>query len=230
MNQSRKYVALSLLLMMLFTLAGCISSGDDSESSPEGEYAGIDVGQIEDAMGEISVSELSDEEITGIRYMREEEKLARDVYLALYDLWGTPIFANIAASEETHTGAVETLIVRYGLEDPYVDDRGTFENETLQGLYTDLVSAGSGSLMAALMVGAQIEELDMVDIASYIESADNADIILVYENLMMGSRNHLRSFVSLLEKEGIEYEPIYLSQGDYDEIVQSGMESNGYMK
>ncbi len=228
MNQSKIYLALSILLMLLAPLAGCISSGDDTEQ--EDAYSGIDIDLIEEDVVAVPASDLSEDEIIGLRYMREEEKLAHDVYMALYDIWKTPIFANIAASEETHTGAVETLIARYGLEDPYREELGLFENETLKGLYAALVSAGSGSVGDALRVGAQIEELDMIDIAAYIESADNADIILVYENLMMGSRNHLRSFASMLQKEGIEYEPVYLSQEDYDDIVQSDMESNGYAK
>jgi hypothetical protein len=217
-----------VLLAIIMAAAGCISSEDDANDQEAG-YSDIDVDLIDKDIGTLPIEGISEAEISGILYMREEEKLARDVYLALYDLWGKPIFSNIAASEETHTSAVQTLIQRYGLEDPYIGERGAFTNGVLQAIYTDLVAAGSKSLVDALTVGAMIEELDMVDIAAYAESADNADITLVYENLMMGSRNHLRSFVSQLENEGVEYEPSYLSPDAYQAIIVSGMESNGYV-
>lgn len=58
---------------------------------------------------------LSAEEIAGLYYMREEEKLAHDVYLNLYDRWGAQVFANIAESETAHTEAVRQLILAHGL-------------------------------------------------------------------------------------------------------------------
>ena len=39
---------------------------------------------------------LSDAEAQGILYMREEEKVARDVYTALYETWGLTVFQAIA--------------------------------------------------------------------------------------------------------------------------------------
>jgi len=53
-----------------------------------------------------------------LTYIREEEKLARDVYLYLYDMWGSSIFDNISVSEQAHMDAIKTLIDRYGLDDP----------------------------------------------------------------------------------------------------------------
>ncbi len=61
---------------------------------------------------------LSQEEIDDLVYLREEEKLARDVYLHLYNTWGQWIFENIAASEQQHMDAVKTLLDRYGIHDP----------------------------------------------------------------------------------------------------------------
>jgi len=78
--------------------------------------------------------------VEGILYVREEEKLARDVYLALWEQWQVPLFQNIARSEETHMQAVGTLIERYGLAGPAVGNpAGTFENEALQALYDQLL-------------------------------------------------------------------------------------------
>jgi len=178
---------------------------------------------------QIPVGELSEAETEGLLYMREEEKLARDVYLTLYEEWGMPTFRNIADAEQTHMDAIGTLIERYGLEDPVAsNDIGVFTNSTLQDLYDQLVEEGSESLASALRVGAAIEEIDILDLQEYIAQTDKADIQQVYENLTRGSRNHLRAFVSRLERETEEpYEPQCLSQDAYDAIVNSPTERGG---
>jgi len=181
---------------------------------------------VEASGNPVPAGELSAAEIEGILYMREEEKLARDVYLALYEQWALPIFQNIANSEATHMQAVKTLIDRYDLEDPAAgQDVGVFTNPTLQGLYDQLVEEGRRSLTSALRVGAAIEEIDIIDLEERIAQTDRADIQTVYENLMKGSRNHLRSFVSTLERQsGETYQPQYLSPAAYDAIVAAPME------
>ncbi len=70
------------------------------------------------AASTLHASGLTEAEVEGLLYMREEEKLAHDVYVTLYGIWGTPVFQNIANSEQTHTEAVKNLLDIYGLEDP----------------------------------------------------------------------------------------------------------------
>lgn len=166
---------------------------------------------------------LNTEEAAGLLYMREEEKLAHDVYLTLYEKWGTAVFQNIAGSEATHTEAVLTLIERYGLADPAAgNDRGVFADLALQALYDQLIGQGSQSLSDALRVGAAIEEIDILDLEKRLSQTDQPDIILVYQNLTAGSQNHLRAFVSVLEQQtGETYQPQYLSQAVFDEIISS---------
>ncbi|MBA2862463.1 DUF2202 domain-containing protein [Methanococcus maripaludis] len=170
--------------------------------------------------------ELSQQEIDGLILMREEEKFARDVYLELYDIWGQQIFLNIANSESTHTNAVKLLLDKYNLTDSVADDtRGIFTNQDLAQLYNSLVEKGSVSLMDALMVGATVEDLDIYDLQRLNEISDNEDISAVYGNLEKGSRNHLRSFTKVIERNGGTYEPQYISQSEYDEIVSGDMET-----
>jgi len=176
-----------------------------------------------DALNQATTDTLSAVEIEGLLYMREEEKLAQDVYLTLYEKWGMRIFQNISGSEQTHMDAVKTLLDRYDLDDPAAGlVVGVFTNATLQELYDQLIDEGSQSLADALRVGATIEEIDILDLEERIAQTDNRDIQLVYENLMRGSRNHLRAFVSTLERQAGEiYQPQYLSQTAYDVIVNT---------
>jgi len=143
---------------------------------------------------------LTEEEIDGILWVREEEKLARDVYLTLYDMWGLQIFANIAESEQRHMDAMLRIIETYGLEDPAQDEIGVFTNPQLQELYNQLVEWGSQSLVDAILVGAYIEEVDIQDLQRLINITDNPDVVQTYQNLMGGSMNHLRAFAAEYER------------------------------
>lgn len=203
------------------------NSTDYTMVSSQGETT-IDQKALSTAISSVTPSELTKEEIEGLLFMREEEKLAHDVYQALYNQWNLPIFLNISNSEQTHTDAVKTLIDRYGLQDPASSQIGVFTNSKLQDLYNQLVKEGSQSIAAALKVGATIEEIDILDLEKQIAQTEKQDIILVYENLMKGSRNHLRSFVSTLQKQtGEIYQPQYLSIDAYQLIINQPIEKGG---
>jgi len=171
---------------------------------------------------------VSDQEIEDLAYMREEEKLAHDVYLFLYSRWELPIFSNIAASELTHTNAVLSLLERYGIDDPAKDlQPGEFKNQDLQTLYNQLITTGSKSLEDAIRVGAAIEEIDIRDLDNAIEASHSADIQQIYRNLQQGSNNHLRAFAGTLEGyTGSPYTPQYLSVEAY-QAVMTGSNGNG---
>ncbi len=172
-------------------------------------------------------SGLSAEEVADLLHMREEEKLARDVYLALYDKWGLTIFQNIAKAEQTHMDAVGDLLKTYGIPDPVAktkDARGVFESPKLQDLYKQLVAQGSASEIDALKVGATIEDLDIKDLNEAISRTTHSDIQQVYENLKRGSENHMRAFMSNLRARGADYTPQYISEAEFQQILQG---SNG---
>lgn len=183
----------------------------------------IPADSLQPQLDALPVATLTAEEQAGLIWMREEEKLAHDVYVALYDQWQIPIFTNIADAEQTHTDAVKALLDRYAIPDPSADrSAGTFTNPDIQALYTTLVSQGSTSLVAALTVGATIEDLDIADLQE--RATTTPDIALVYANLEKASRNHLRAFVKQLASNDATYTPTYISQADFDAIVSSDIE------
>lgn len=147
-------------------------------------------------------SNLDATETEGLIYMREEEKLAHDVYITLYQQWGLSTFNNIANSEDRHENKIETLLNNYQIEDPVGDNPiGVFVNPDLQQLYNNLLAQGSQSLTEALKVGVLIEETDIADLQTRIAQTDNPDIQQVYKQLLSGSNNHLSSFTSNLTGE-----------------------------
>lgn len=176
-----------------------------------------------------TAAELSAAEAEGLIYMREEEKLARDVYLALYEQWGTPVFQNIAGSEQAHMDSVLMLLDQYELTDPAAGKAvGEFTEPLFQSLYEQLVAQGSLSQAEALKVGATIEELDIVDLEERLAQTGNETMVQVYSNLLAGSENHLRAFVSNLERQtGEDYQPAYLNQDAYQAIMSGAPERGG---
>lgn len=173
----------------------------------------------------VETPELTQEELDMLLYMKDEEKLARDVYYALYDAWGALPFSNISKAEEQHMNAVISLLELYGSEETLVKDPGQFDDIAFETLYAELVAQGSASVEEAFKVGALIEELDIWDLQEHLEAASNPNITLVFSNLMKGSRNHLRAFNRQLVRLNIDYAPQYITQEEYDEIVNSGIEA-----
>ncbi len=202
---------------------------DDISIIVEEGSSPINIPVLEESLVNNSTGVLSTEEIEGLLFMREEEKLAQDVYLYLAEVWDLQIFSFIARSEATHTEAVRHLLETNGIEDPAVStELGEFADPILQNLYNQLVEEGSLSLENALRVGTAIEEIDILDLEKYIEETDNESIILVYNNLLKGSFNHLRAFVRSLEnKTGEIFEPQYLKLDAYEIIFNSSSGNGG---
>ena len=174
------------------------------------------------------ISTLTQEDKEGIIWMRSEEKLARDVYITLGKQWNLPQFQNIAESEQKHMNALKRLLTIYNLPDPIKDNTvGVFPTAYFQDLYDELTDLGSLSVIDALIVGATIEDLDIKDLKDFINQTTNSKIIETYENLLRGSRNHLRAFVKALDARNETYTPQYISQEEFDEIISTPTERGG---
>lgn len=172
----------------------------------------------------ITTSDLTDSELASILKMKEEEKLARDVYSVLAQKWGGVVFSNISAAESNHLNAIVLLMTSYGISDTSIGEAGVFADPAVQALYDELVAKASVSVDEAYKTGALIEEMDIKDLDEVLAATTNENVTLVFENLLKGSRNHLRAFNLQLTNLGIVYTPTYISQTDYDLIVNSPME------
>lgn len=199
------------------------SSSSDRSLTGIGGNGGGNRGQGQGQGTTASSSGLTQAEIDEILYMREEEKVARDVYLILAELWGDVPFGNIANSEARHMESVLGLIEKYGLTDP-ADNApvGEFQNPELQALYDDLIAQGSQSLEAALTVGALIEEVDILDLQDALEIASNQAVVNVFNNLLKGSGSHLKAFSSEWEREtGQTYSPQLMDEANFIQTVSA---------
>jgi len=212
-------MAVSLALIVTVAVSPVWAVGDkvrsDKAAGPAGTTGGGDPQisrgtPVDESVQDLSVQEdtngkngqsgtsqiLTDEEAEALLFMREEEKLARDVYLTLGEEWPElAIFTNIATSEQKHMDAVLNLLGKYELPDPAEDKEiGEFYNEDLQSFYSSLVERGKESLVDALNVGVEIEEKDISDLQGYLSITKKEDISQVFENLLDGSNRHLDAF------------------------------------
>jgi hypothetical protein len=134
-------------------------------------------------------------EIKGLMYMREEEKVARDVYLTFAKLYpNARVFSNIAKSEQAHMNAILNLLNGYKLTDPVAGKAVGEFTPAFQGIYDGLILSGKTSLKEALLVGVDIEEMDIDDLKVHIGETMVPNILQVYKNLLAGSGNHLKAF------------------------------------
>jgi hypothetical protein len=221
LSQLYKTITLSGFALGLINLTSCSSALEASANNTQSNEV-----ITAEMIAKYPVEELNTGETDGLIFMREEEKLARDVYISMYDKWGQRVFNNISGAEQRHMDAIKTLLDRYELNDPVgIDSIGVYKNETLQDLYNTLIDQGSVSLLEALKVGALIEEIDILDIQHELdENVDNEDVTFVYNNLLRGSRNHLRAFVRNMSRQGVDYTPLKLSEEQYLTIINSEWE------
>lgn len=183
-------------------------------------------------------------EETHLIFMREEEKLARDVYVTMAGLYPEfTVFSNIVSSEQKHTDTMKDKLDMFNITDPSTDDTvGAFTGEDFGWYFLEkfaiLTNWGRVSALDALYVGAYIEELDMHDIVhcpKVIVETDNGigedecgmlytdvkTLLNSYDSLLEGSKNHLRAYVKNIETfiGAGNYQAQYLSQEEVDEIL-----------
>lgn len=230
-TRSYKTVIGAILSATVILLASCEKSTENSAGvmfdnfltvSQDGASV-INIDKMLQALNAEAVT--AGDEMSELLNMRDEEKLARDVYAYLYSVWGSQVFYRISGSENTHMTALNTLLTYYASPDTIISPAGQFTDPAVQALYNDLTAKGSVSLADAYKIGATIEDMDIADLEEVMGNTSNENLIMVYENLQKGSRNHIRAFTRLLNISGMVYTPSYISQEEYNMIISGSFET-----
>lgn len=217
--KTKRFASFFVLAGMAFTIFSCSESvnGTDETVNTEVEKS-INVATAPgDSCTYLGI--LTEADTAGLMEMREEEKLAHDVYAYFYEMYNYVLFRNISRSETAHGSAVLYLINSYGLTDPTPENSGEYNDEQFTKMYADLISVGSASLVEALKAGALIEETDIKDLETLINTTENEDIIRVYSHLLAASKIHMRAFSFALVRLGEIYTPQVISAEEYLEIL-----------
>lgn len=232
---TRKKLTTALLLIMVFGFTFLVSGcNQESLEAPQTDLKDSNLVLIGNDTLDCSCiinpsAEISEADRESLLFMREEEKLARDVYMTFFQQYNLRVFDRISQSEQRHMDRILCLLNHYQINDPVINGVGAFSNPEIQELYNVLISQGTQSLVAALNVGATIEDVDIFDLTEALQQTDNEAIIFVLNNLRCGSTNHMRAFTRQLTSNNANYTPQYISATDYTAILDGeyGDCSNG---
>ncbi len=200
----KQFITISLLLFLAIGITKCGNSSEIVESL-----------------------DLPEEVRNDLLFLLEEEKLARDVYIYAYNMYGENIFNNISGSEQRHMDAAKVILEKYNIPINMSEEIGVFINTDIQSLYDEYIAKVDLSLVDALMIGATIEDLDIYDINTYKSRATKDDILRMYNLLACGSGNHMRAFISQITANGAIYSPQFLTQEEYDLVLNTEHQSCG---
>ena len=198
-----QYLLIAILTLGIIASLGWVYSVNQQANNITANATQIEKEEIDKQLEDHGITPLSYAEAsnnqstaTDLAYLIEEEKLAHDVYQAMYDKWGSRVFSKIKESETSHGNMVLAIMDSRGLEDPRTDEFGKFVNQDLQKLYDNLITQGNQSAQDAFKVGVVIEETDVTDLNKALINIDpkDSDIKTLLESLIYASENHLRAF------------------------------------
>ena len=99
---------------------------------------------------------------------------------------------------------------------------------TLQDLYNQLIATGSQSLADALLVGATIEEIDILDLQGSLAQTNNGTSLPFTKVCWPDPKiTYSPSFPLGNARPAKLYQPQYLSQDEYADIMGSSIGGNG---
>lgn len=168
-----------------------------------------------------------------IAFSWNEEKMAKDLYLNLYDtLFSTGVevksLANVANnSEAQHQETMRALLEKYDLDISQVSSEtdsipngydgdvlelilsGQFPMTAVQTMYDELMSHAqnhSNLQQGALEAACMVEVVDVNDLNDSIQQANELgayELVVAFENLRAGSYNHYWAFNNALVQMGV---------------------------
>lgn len=143
-----------------------------------------------------SPAALTADDAAALTVMRDEERMARDLYKAIANRYDQALpFANITTSEQRHFDAIGVLLDRYDLADPAAGKpAGTYANAEIQSLYDGWWKRAQTSLDEAYTVGVELETRDIADLKAFMADSEVAAVDRVLGHLLAGSENHLQAF------------------------------------
>jgi len=170
-----------------------------------------------------STADLTADEIEFIYAIREDEKVARDLYFSFFGTFGLKPFENIGKAEDNHIKATEKLFDYYEIDYPALSENGKFENAIRQKLFDSLLLKGTPEL-EAFKVMAMLEESNIVEYGEVLKTIANPNIKIVIENLARASANHFKAAIRQITALGGTYRPALMTQEQYRAVIATGFE------
>ncbi len=225
-----KKVVIASSIVALLSLVSC---GDSNNSSNDNNNSSANHGNngnnelptnVQDAIN-APKSTMNQELKNILSFMGNEERLAYDVYNALYQKFPDvkQLYNIPTKSEYKHIQAVQLLVQKYidsdadftnvdlpplNYKNTPIEDMqpGVYDIEAIQNLYNTLYAKGKQSKQDALKVGCIIEVTDINDLNVRIATAQDynaTDIETVLNFLRDGSYSHYWAFDQGLKNLGV---------------------------
>lgn len=223
------FLKITLFSLFALTIVSCNNS-DEFDNGANEPLAVLKVAQ-EDGVSSfvtpnicpvLNVTDpLTADEIEFLFAMREDEKMAKDLYTAFGAQYPTAVqFSRIATAEATHVAAIETMLTYYEVSFPALTPAGVFADAEKQAQYDAFLAQGT-TIQGAFEVMALLEEENIAAYKAVEATATNANIKLILANMVRASSNHLKAAVRQLTILGITYTPTHLDQATFDEVISS---------
>lgn len=145
---------------------------------------------------------LSGQELQGLIYIVEIQKLQRDIYMALDERNINPIFNELYLADAKSLDEISATIEAYGQENPVLDRNvGDFRRTEVQALYDEFTYTVNNNLIEMLTFAVRMEEGTVDDISEFMEQVDgNEDIRQLYTDLLTGSYIQLNALNDEIKK------------------------------
>jgi hypothetical protein len=199
----KKILMVSTLLFSSLAMTGCMGNGGYGQQSINRGTSTAATAPVYNNTNSVNSNSAIQ---SSLAYMYDEERLAKEVYLAIYQRQPVSQLSKIASKAEgRHIDAVKDLAQRYGVATPY-QQAGRYQNSHIQSLYNKLYAKGIRSRKDALEVGCIVEVVDVDDLNNYISEAQRAnaqDVVQTYNFLLKGSYNHYWAFDKGLKEIGV---------------------------
>jgi len=183
------------------------------------EQTGIE--RLQSEVSEIPVGPLTLDEVNSVFFTLEGQKLQRDYQAGMAELWDNAVFREASENASLRMEAVALLLPRFGLAPPS-DVRGVFRDPHLAELYAQFSEYGSASEAGAIEMGAELSELNILDLQTHLDAATKEDMRLVYWHVLEASGVQLWASARAVERfGGASYEPRFLSALSFGQIMDS---------
>ncbi len=166
--------------------------------------------------------QITETEAGDLQLLREEEKLARDLFRDWSDR--SELFGAVAHSKQLHFEIVGALLQRHQVTDRTLGGEGLYVFPQLQTLHQELLARGGSTELEALAAGAELHERDLVGLEEAAGRSQLEDVRASLAEIQRGARNHLRGCVEELALQGVDYAPRLLSPEAFAAIINSPRE------
>lgn len=147
--------------------------------------------------------------------------MAYDLYGEFYERWSLSVFHKVQQREAKHVWCVERIMDNYGFTYNTNANSGSYPDREIQKTYDELTVKGCISDLAALEAAAFIKEKYISRLRERIRYQEDEYVVKVIFLMESAAQSHLRAFVNSIRLSGSDYSPVFLTDDEFSNIMDS---------